>query len=103
MIPHGNYKKRVKIGEFYIKEGYIMTKIISEGYAIYVRKSDSHDQLMDFELKEEYLFNKIEEEIKAGSERISICYFKVFPNPDFLSFCEIIGEKEFNMYFKRIR
>lgn len=79
-----------------------MEKITLEGYVICAKKP-CNKQLVDFELNEEYLFHEVKEEIKAGSERISLCYFKVFPNPDFLSFSEIVRQKEFNEYFKIIR
>lgn len=77
-----------------------MEKVEFEGYAICIKKSSASQELSDFIIGEEYLFNEIKNEIKAGSERVLIKYFKLFPNSDFPLYYEIVREKDFNMYFK---
>ena len=77
-----------------------MEKVESEGYAVCIKKSTTSQELSDFIVGEEYLFNEINNEIKAGNEHVLIKYFKLFPNSDFPLYCEIVREKDFNMYFK---
>lgn len=77
-----------------------MEKVEFEGYAVCIKKSSASKELNDFIIGEEYLFNEIKNEIKAGSERVLIKYFKLFPNSDFPLYYEIVREKDFNTHFK---